>query len=244
MKWRARGGGRTMWSMVQLDESTPVGQIARFYPAAIAVFEEFDIDYACKGGRCAADAARASGFTPEALMQALYAVTNGGKAAEPSISELIHTIVSEHHRFEGPRLRELASRLDKFAANGEVLRMQTILRELTSATSVHMAREERNLFPQIEELDIHPHRVRAGSISRPLLNEFVEHDTIHERVEKLRELALRVRTRGVDGEVLDAIEEFYLSVHRHMHLENNVLIPRVIDLENRLKSERRVEATV
>ena len=65
----------------------------------------------------------------------------------------------------------------------------TILTELASSVSAHMLREEKNLFPRIEELDLHPHKVRAGSISRPLLNEFIEHDVVHERIATIRELS-------------------------------------------------------
>jgi iron-sulfur cluster repair protein YtfE (RIC family) len=108
-----------------------------------------------------------------------------------------------------------------------------------------MLREEKNLFPRIEELDLHPHKVRAGSISRPLLNEFIEHDIVHERIAKIRELALRLRSmEGPDVQLLDEIEELYRAVHRHIHLENNVLIPLVIDLENRLKASRQANLAV
>ncbi|MGZ4810942.1 MAG: DUF542 domain-containing protein, partial [Thermoanaerobaculia bacterium] len=47
-----------------INQSSPVGQIARVFPATIAVFEEFDVDYACRGGRSVSDAVRAAGFDP------------------------------------------------------------------------------------------------------------------------------------------------------------------------------------
>ena len=93
-----------------INESSPIGQIARTYPQAIAVFEEFDIDYACTGGRSVADAAAAAGFEPSVLLNALADASTEGPASEPRISELVHTIVTEHHRFEGARFRELAGR--------------------------------------------------------------------------------------------------------------------------------------
>ncbi|HEX9160188.1 MAG TPA: DUF542 domain-containing protein [Thermoanaerobaculia bacterium] len=230
----------------RIDETTPVGQIARAFPNAIAVFEEFDIDYACKGGRGVAEAAKAAGFDSAAVLEALGTATAGGPAPEPRIADLLHTIVTEHHRFEAARFRELASRFDTpRMASVEAGRIRTILTELATTVSEHMLREERNLFPHVEQLDLHPHRVRAGSITRPLLNEFVEHDVVHERLTKIRELAQRLRGReGVDPGLLDEVDELYRAVHRHIHLENNVVIPRVIDLENRLKSSRRSEASM
>jgi hypothetical protein len=49
---------------------------------------------------------------------------------------------------------------------------------------------------------------------------------------------------GPDVQLLDEIEELYRAVHRHIHLENNVLIPLVIDLENRLKASRQANLAV
>lgn len=230
----------------QINESSPVGQIARAFPPAIAVFEEFDIDYACKGGRALADAARAAGFECNVVMDALHAATADGPPAEPRISDLVHTIVTEHHRFETARFRKLAAQFEPpKMTNVYAARIRTLLNDLATSVSAHMLREERSLFPHLEQLDLHPHRIRAGSISRPLLNEFVEHDVVHERIAKIRELALRLRARpDADTKLLDEIDQLYRDVHRHMHLENNVLIPRVIDLENQLKTARRDELSV
>ncbi|MGZ7078672.1 MAG: DUF542 domain-containing protein [Thermoanaerobaculia bacterium] len=228
-----------------INQSSPVGQIARVFPATIAVFEEFDVDYACRGGRSVSDAVRAAGFDPAVLMDALEKVIASGPAAEPRVSDLVHTIVTEHHRFESTRFRELASRFDTpQMTNVHAARIRTLLLDLATTVSAHMQREERTLFPHVEQLDLHPHRIRAGSISRPMLNEFVEHDIVHERMTKIRELTLQLRARpDADKELLDELDELYRAVHRHIHLENNVLIPLVIDLENRLKEARNGEVT-
>jgi hemerythrin-like domain-containing protein len=48
----------------------------------------------------------------------------------------------------------------------------------------------------------------------------------------MRELAARVEP---DGELYAALRKFSRSIHEHMHLENNVLYPRAIEIENRLR---------
>jgi regulator of cell morphogenesis and NO signaling len=232
-------------SMRDVNESSPVGQTASHFPATIAVFEAFDIDYACKGGRSLAEAARAGGIETAALLAGLEPAFAGGPAPAPAIHDLLHTIVTEHHRFEGVRLRALATRFESAKDNSPAWRIRNLLLDLADSGSAHMLREERSLFPQLEQLDLHPHRIRVGSISGPLLNEFIEHDVVHERITKIRELALRLRARADwDVPLLDEIDELYRDVHRHMHLENNVLIPRAIDLENMLKSARRAELSM
>ena len=230
-------------SNLTIEASAPVGQIARFFPSAIAVFEAMDIEFACKGGRSLADAADAAGADLGELLAALRSVANDGRSLETSVADLIHTIVVDHHRIEGDMLKDIETRLARVSSGADVARIRRIFSGLTAAIRTHMLREERELFPRIEELDLHPHRIRAGSISRPLLVEFVEHDVVHERLLKLRELTLRLRG-VIDAATIEALERFDLLTHRHIHLENNVLIPRVIDLENRLKLTRRENAAV
>ncbi|HSP33673.1 MAG TPA: DUF542 domain-containing protein, partial [Thermoanaerobaculia bacterium] len=215
--------------MKTINETTPVGQVARRFPAAIAVFEELDIEYACCGGRSVLDAAKAAGFGAKQLLDALRTAVAAGPADDESVSDLLHTIITGHHRFESTEFRNLAARLEPLAGTNVVAsRIRTILVELATTVSAHMLREERNLFPHIEELELHPHRVRAGSITRPLMTEFVEHDAVHDRLLKIRELSLRLRGT-VDDDLVADLEELYRAVHRHIHLENNVLIPRVVD---------------
>lgn len=227
-----------MRNQPHIDVTTPVGQIARFYPAAVAVFEAFDVDFACKGGRSLLDAATAAGSDADAVLEAVLE-SSIGKAAEGTVAELIHRIVTQHHRFETNRLRSLLAQLES-SDDSDVMRIRRIVADILESMSAHMLREERTLFPQIEELDLHPHRVRGGSVTRPLLTEFVEHDLLHERFTKLRELALRVCARRRDGAdaLLGEVDTLSRDVHRHIHLENNVLIPRVVELENRLKAMR------
>src|SRR6476469_1704084 len=137
----------------RIDEEMPVGQIARRYPSTIPVMEDYDIDYACKGGRSLADAARAAGVEPATAVDALADAAPNGRAIEPRVSDLLHTIVTEHHRFEAGRFRELAARIDAPAfADIYSARIRTILNELGSSVASHMLREEKNLFPRIEEL--------------------------------------------------------------------------------------------
>ncbi len=221
----------------QIDPSVPIGQIAQHVPGAVDVFERMGIEYACRGGRPLRDAATAAGVAPEGLVEALQAAARDSAAEDPgSLAELIQRIITEHHRFQDAQFRDLTAALQRLGPSEEAERIRRLLGAIAATMSTHMLREERELFPRIEELDLHPHRVRAGSVSHPLLIEFVEHDAVHEWFVKVRELVLRLRAQGADPALLDTIEEFDHAVHRHLHLENNVLIPRVLELENRLKS--------
>lgn len=222
-----------------VDLSTAVGPLARRYAATIEVLERADIDFACFGGRSVADAAIAAGADVEQLVHELQAVTAGGPDDEATLPDLVHRIITEHHNLERDVVRDLLRRLGRHASDPDAARIRRLLTSLGSAIGPHMRREERELFPLVEELALNPDRIRAGMISRRLFAEFVEHAAIHDRLEKIREIAMRLRvSRFGDGSLIDDLESFLRLAHRHVHLENNVLIPRVVELENRLRAER------
>jgi regulator of cell morphogenesis and NO signaling len=225
-----------------IRRTSPIGEIARFHPATIAVFEAMDIEYACKGGRQLYEAALAAGADPDELLRAAQEVARvAAPTAEGTVAELLHRIITEHHDLELSAVREITTRLARMSDAPLADRIRRLLLVAHDRLSGHILREERELFPRIEELDLHPHRVRAGSISRPLLIEFVEHETVNEYLANGRMLALRLRGSDVDPELLDEVEQLVRRVQRHLHLENNVLIPRVLDLEYRLKAARHAE---
>jgi len=222
-----------------IQRTSPIGEIARHHPATIALFETLDLDYACRGGRPLEHAALTAGLDPEELVRSVASIANDSpRAEEGTLAELLHTIITEHHRLDLDTVRDLTTRLARMDHEPLAGRIRRLLLSVHEALRGHILREERELFPRIEELDLHPHRVRAGSISRPLLAEFVEHEAVSEYLGKLRELTTRLRGGDADAGLLDEIEHFVLRVRRHLHQENNVLIPRVLELESRLKSAR------
>jgi regulator of cell morphogenesis and NO signaling len=224
-----------MSEAMNVDATTSVGKVARFRPEAIAVFEFLGLEYACAGGRSLREAAIAAGLDVHDVIEAVKPVD--AAADEPSLADLIHAILADHLS-EQQRIAEIRTGLRTIAARApEWARLRRLFDDLHSSVVAHMRREERDLFEPIEELEARPHRIRPGSISRRMFAEFVEHDVVHERLVKARELVLRLRgRRDVDQELLDKIDAYDRSAHRHMHLENNVLIPRVLELENRLRA--------
>lgn len=224
-------------STLAIRRSSPIGEIARHHPGTIALFDMLDLDYACKGGRSLEDSAVAAGVDPDELLRSVGSVAADSPPSEDgSLAELLHTIITDHHRLDLDAARDLSARLARMNQEPLADRIRRLLLSLRETLAGHILREERELFPRIEELDLHPHRVRAGSISRPLLAEFVEHGVVGEYLGRIRELTLRLRGSDADVDLLDELERFVLRVRHHLHLENNVLIPRVLELESRLKS--------
>jgi len=222
-----------------------VSETIRRLPAAIDVFEQAEIDYSCQGARSLADAATEGGYGVDDLLARLDAARerNGQKNwFDQPVIDLIEYLVSDHRTTIGDRIpgiqRDIERAIAVLGPIEELQRIRILFSHLASSLSTHVMNEERDLFPFITDLDaaisesMGPPRMR---ISQRVLRELVEHETFHERFRTIRELLCRLP----QNEVVEALQTNLLSfsdeVHRHMHLENNVLYPRAIDIENGLR---------
>lgn len=218
-----------------IDPETPVGQIARLHPEALDLFERFDIAYACKGARSLRAAVLAAGADLDEVLAELKRLPKDPRP-QPAMAELVQTIVELHHRATAADLAAAAARTAGAAQSEKVRRIGRLLASLGATIYRHMDLEEQELFPRIAELESHGPRTRSGSISRALLVEFVEHDLVAECLGKMWELALQLtRDEDPDGSLFESLATLHRELNRHMHAENNVLIPLVIDIEARRK---------
>lgn len=233
-------------------ETTIRSVVADDYRAA-AVFERHGIDFCCGGNRPIADACRERGeddrqvvaeleaalapaqdqprFTAWDLdFLATYIVNNHHAYVRQAVPTMqAHTRkVAEVHGDHHPEVREIAQRFDFVAA------------ELTA----HMAKEERVLFPYISGLAAAARGGEVpsapfGSIANPIAMMEAEHRNAGDQMAAIRELSAgfvtppdACTTFKVTYQELQAFEA---DLHRHVHLENNILFPRALDLEGRLR---------
>jgi regulator of cell morphogenesis and NO signaling len=132
-----------------------------------------------------------------------------------------------------PRLEELAT--EALAAQGHTYPrklpvLAKTLQVLVDDLATHMAREERTLFPAIRQCD----DAGAAVVIRQLER---EHDATTDALRTLRELTRGFTVpEGADATIAAlwaGLEELEQELHVHMHLENNVLFPRVLDVFGR-----------
>lgn len=223
----------------RISRDTPIGQIAREYPAAIDVFEELDIEYVPKGATPLGEACEAAGVEATTVIATVIAATSG-PPVEPSIGELVQVLLFEQHTRERAVMGEIEDLLrTNHQAAPEIARIRRIFENLSSLIRQHMQREERDLFPAVEALEralVDGEVPRSGSLATRLWSEYVEHEMIDELLHKLRELRLRAELHGAPRILIETLDGFERRVYRHMHLENNVLFPKALEIENQLKA--------
>lgn len=234
-----------------------VREIALEAPLTTRVFEEFRIDYCCGGRIDFAEACKNAGVDPVSVQQKLEAVIRSSEPATDSIesrsvTELVDHIVGTHHLFTRTELGRLGPLMDKVARkhgdiHPELTEIKEKLNALTDELLVHMKKEEVVLFPYIKELDFASANDRSamvphfGTVQNPVRMMMFEHDSAGELLRRIRELSSDYKTpEGACpsyAALYAGLEDLEKDLHRHIHLENNVLFERAIEMEGKARGD-------
>ena len=236
-----------------INSETTVREVALQLPEATRLFEKLQIDYCCGGNRPLAQACASAGVAVDNVMEMLthcnQEEANALNFQNASLPELITHILETHHVFTKSEMVRLQLLADKvLAAHGgnhpELIHLDELLTRLCADLKPHMFKEERVLFPYIIAMADAAGRNRAvpfapfGTVSNPIRMMMMEHDTAGEILREMRALTsdYKVPTDAcISYQTLyQALENFEKDLHQHIHLENNILFPKALDLENGL----------
>lgn len=221
------------------------------HPAPAEVFERFG------GAQLLVNACQKAGCSIEQPTSAFE--QREGAAAErdwrtASLGELVQHIIEQHHSFTRKEIHLLDGLLAKVvSAHGdsypELRRVQSAVGGLSSELLEHMEKEEALLFPYILELEEaqrfsrRPHEPAFGTIQNPVAAMVMEHESSGQALDTLRELT---RNYAVPPDaclsfkaLYEALPAFAADLHQHIYLENNILFPRAVELEEQLNRPSR-----
>jgi regulator of cell morphogenesis and NO signaling len=241
---------------MNIHSTDTVGALAVAIPGATRVFEALGIDYCCGGNRSLNEVCRVSNLAIEnvigSLTQAETAVANQQTQdwQKASLTALFTYIVDYHHAFTRKELERLEALINKVCSvhgqnHTELLKLQTIFQAITKDLLPHMLKEEQVLFPYIEKLEKAslnkepvPHPF-FGTVQNPVRMMMFEHDAVGELLTEMRLLTnnYTVPPEGCISykTLYQALQDFEYDLHQHIHLENNLLFPRAIELEGKMK---------
>ncbi len=238
---------------MEINNQSVIGKIVAENYKAASIFKQYRIDFCCNGNRTIADASRDKKLDEGMLINELKEVVNKKEGGEIDFKAfpldlLADYVEKTHHRYIETKIPEITPYLNKIVRvhgehHPELEVVQKLFMESAGDLTTHLKKEELMLFPHIRQLvkaslsgGKLPHKV--GTAAAMIAQMEREHDTEGERFRTISELT-NDYTTPEDGcntyrVTLSLLKEFEEDLHRHIHLENNILFPKSIALEESL----------
>ena len=222
-------------------------------PESTRLFEQLKIDYCCGGNQPLGEACSSAGVDVGTVMTMLGEVAQSssfGKASDhqnASLPELIEHILNTHHVFTKSEIDRLDALTAKVIGvhgqnHPELVQVGDLFKQLSADLKPHMLKEEQVLFPYILTMSEAAAENQPcppaffGTVNNPVRMMMKEHDTAGQILRELRSVTsdYAVPTDAcISYQTLyRALENLETDLHQHIHLENNLLFPKAVDLEN------------
>ncbi|MDF0706642.1 iron-sulfur cluster repair di-iron protein [Flagellimonas okinawensis] len=239
--------------MNDTTEKTIGELVAEDYRTA-QVFKAHNIDFCCKGNRTLAEVSARKGLDLDALKKELASLQSNIKEDLPDFKTwpldlLADYIEKKHHRYVEKQIPVLQQYLNKLCkVHGERHpELFDILEQFNISAgelTMHMKKEELVLFPWVRKMVAGTTETSTleaphfGTVRNPIQMMMQEHDNEGERYRKISELS-NAYTPPADAcntyrVAFSLLQEFEEDLHRHIHLENNILFPKSEHLEKSL----------
>ncbi|OKL42022.1 iron-sulfur cluster repair di-iron protein [Pontibacter flavimaris] len=254
-KWEYLEQGPAVWE-VQISKLTPeegesVGElVAKDYRKA-QVFKKYGIDFCCGGKKSVKQVCAEKGISQDELEAELIAMDQAEKERDAEYDKwdlgfLADYIVNMHHKYLReaiPALYEYTTKIARVhgSRHPELVEVVKHYTNVANELEAHMPKEERVLFPYIKQLEeakksgVKLEPAGFGSIQNPINMMEMEHESAGGEMERIRELTdnytLPADACATYTVAFKKLKEFEDDLFRHIHLENNILFPKAIEME-------------
>ena len=238
--------------MKQLADKT-IGEIVAENYRTAAVFQKYNIDFCCKGNRLLSDVCAEKGIDMEDLLDQVQRIAQEQRSGTTDYDSwpldlLADYIEKKHHRYVEYQIPILKKYLKKVCAvhgnkHPELLRIAELFHGSAGELAAHMKKEEFILFPYIRKMvkaQYRPdQRVRPhfGTVKNPIQTMIQEHDNEGNRFREINQLSNNYTPPDDACQsyrvVFDSLKEFEDDLHLHIHLENNILFPKAVEMEHK-----------
>ena len=234
-----------------IQENQIIGElVAKDYRAA-SVFKKYNIDFCCQGNRTINDACVAKNIDQKSVVSDLNALMDSNTENTTDFKSwpldlLADYIEKKHHRYVEEKTSEIKPYLDKICRvhgerHPELFEINEHFNATAGELAMHMKKEELILFPFIKKMAKAKHEnsildaPKFGTVQNPIQMMMDEHTAEGERFSKIDALSNNY-TAPEDAcntykVTFALLQEFEQDLHLHIHLENNILFPKAIELE-------------
>jgi regulator of cell morphogenesis and NO signaling len=240
--------------MTSIDPNISLGDLVTGRPHLASSLDALGLDYCCGGKRSLTEAAAADGLVLDEVLATLEHSSgsttdsengsgHGSSADAPADwvdfgpAELVDHLEQTHHVYLSaalPRLEALATKVAEVHGerHGELAEVRRLVGELRSELEPHLRKEEEVLFPMIRQLVATPAMQGRDRLQSPIGVMLLEHDRAGALLAALRAATgtYRVPADGCASyhALYDGLAELEADTHLHVHKENNLLFPAVL----------------
>ena len=231
-----------------------LGQIAARDLRKAAIFKKHGLDFCCGGKKTVKEACAEKGLDvtriEHELQQADYnPVMRPLPFNDWSLGFLADYIENTHHTYVKktlPDIRTYATKVARVHGNRhpELIAIHQLVEEINTELSAHLLKEEKVLFPYIKQLASASTNSQDapfshfGTVQNPINMMEMEHEIVGKNLESIRALSndytLPEDACASYSLLYRMLDEFEDDLHTHIHLENNILFPKALDLEKSL----------
>ena len=220
------------------------------------VFRKWNINYCCGGTSSLDEVCEKQKIDKELLQQDLEEATNSVILSnkllfnEWPIEFLVDYIIHVHHSYLRQTLPQLMENFESFVASHKdkypyLPEVNDVFHNLATELLEHIDEEEKLIFPYIKQVSYTFNRKEVygklfvRTLRKPLGPTVdVEHERIAGLMIKLRKLTHNYTAPSDEcithKLIYQQMKELDADLVQHKHLENNILIPKAIDLEKEL----------
>lgn len=236
---------------MSITTSKTVSEIAVERPASLRVFEQLGIDYCCGGKKSLTSVCDKLQLSIDEVLARIEKAESAATAPDAdwnhaTLVSLCAHIVNKHHAFVREELARLTKIVDKVfsvhgAAHPELEKIKQYFADVNADMTSHMMKEEQVLFPYIEKMETAVAKDEAlppaffGSVANPITAMMNEHDVAGSLMAQLRTMSQGYRLPegacATYHAMYEGLQDFERDLHRHVHLENNILFPRALRME-------------
>jgi len=234
------------------EDKETIGEIAVKDLRKAEVFKKYGIDFCCGGKKTLSEVCKEKNIDVTKVETELQQLGTESKASNISYNDwnidfLADYIVNTHHSYVRKYLPELLTYAQKVsqvhgAQHPELEIINTLVKKISEELTDHCNEEERVLFAYVKQI-VHAKNTNQSLNKEKNLAALIteleaEHDFVGRCLDKIRVLSNGYtipKDACASYKLLyKMIQEFEDDLHIHIHLENNILFPKAIEMEKSL----------
>ena len=229
-----------------MTQNQTIGQIVAEDIRTATVFNKHGLGFCCGGGKTVKSACEEKSINIAELLNDIEALLVQSDSTDVfqsmHLNKLIDHIYNQHHKYiyeKGPITAEFINKVARVHGENhpETIEIAKLYNSLLAELHQHMMKEEQILFPIIKRM-VSEHAAFSSFVNDPISVMKMEHDNAGDILKRMTNLSgSYTPPEDVCNTYRAAyanLKELENNIHVHIHLENNILFPKTLELEAQL----------